>query len=154
MRLTLIIPLVAVALVLSGCPKTAYHDAVVAEHDFKLGVQSFQQAELAEFQAGRISQAEHQTLENGIAQVGTAAQTLVTALQGGVVNTTVQQDFATVSTAITTLLNDGVLGLKNPTSQALLKTILQTAQAILANVGTLLSQPATATAAVATKGGL
>ena len=143
-----ILPVLLLAVALSGCPKTAYHDAVVAEHDFKLGVQSFQQAEMVEFQAGRIDAAEHQKLEGGIAQIGTAAQTLVTALQGGAVNTTVQQDFATVSAAVTTLLNDGVLGIKNPTSQALLKTLIQTIQAILANVGSLLSTPTTTTAAV------
>ncbi len=135
----------AVTVWCAGCPKNAYHDAVVAEHDFKLGVQSFQQAEIQEFQSGRIDATEHQKIEGGVAQVGTAAQTLVASLQQGAANTTVQQNFATVSAALTALLNEGVLGIKNVTSQALLRTIIQTAQAILANVGTLLAQPTTTT---------
>ncbi len=132
------------AVVLTGCPSSTYHSAVVAEHDFETGVKSFQQAEMQEFQAGRIDPIEHQKLEVGIEKVGLAGQALVTALQSGAANTMVQQDFTTVSNALLDLLNSGVLGIKNPTSQALLKTIVQTAQAILSNVGSLLSVPLTA----------
>jgi hypothetical protein len=140
-----IIATLVFAVVLIGCPaKGPYHDAVVAEHDFKTGVASFQQAEIKEFQAGRIDAATHQKLESGIEKVGLAGQTLVTALQSGAANATVQADFTTVSAALLDLLNNGVLGIKDPTSQALLKTIVQTAQAILSNVGSLLSVPVTA----------
>ncbi len=140
-----VLPVLLLALALSGCPKGAYHDAVVAEHDFKLGVSSFQQAEMQEFTAGRIDAAEHQKLEAGIEKVGLASQTLVASLQGGVANTTVQQNFATVGVALNSLLDDGVLGVENANSVTLLKTLIQTVQAILANVGTLLSQPTTTT---------
>jgi hypothetical protein len=141
----ILIPVLLLTVALSGCPKSAYHDAVIAEHDFKLGVAAFQQAEMQEFQAGRIDATEHQKLESGVEQVGKAAQVLVASLQGGATNTTVQQNFNTVGTALTDLLNSGVLGIKNPTSQALFSTIIKTAQAILANVGSLLSTPTTTT---------
>jgi hypothetical protein len=138
-------PILILALALSGCPSGAYHSAVVAEHDFKTSVQAFQQAEMVEFQAGRIDATEHQKIEAGIERIGTAAQTLVGSLQAGAANTTVQQNFATLSQAVTDLLNNGVLGIKNPQSQLLVKTVLQTAQAILANVSILLAQPTTTT---------
>jgi hypothetical protein len=128
-----------VSLSTAGCPKGTYHDAVIAEHDFKLGVQSFQQAELVEFHNGRIDAAEHRKLEEGIEKIALAGQTLTTSLQSGANNTTVQQNFATLSAAITDLTDNGVLGIKNPNSQLLLKTILQAAQAILANVQSLLN---------------
>ncbi len=140
-----VILIVAVAVFCAGCPQGAYHSAVVAEHDFKTSVQAFQQAEMVEFQAGRIDAAEHQKIESGIERIGLAAQTLVASMQQGAANTTVQQNFATLSQAVTDLLNNGVLGIKNAQSQALVKAVLQTAQAILANVSTLLAQPTTTT---------
>lgn len=132
----------ALALALSGCPKGAYHSAVVAEHDFTTGLKSFQQAEMIESQNGRIDAAEHQKLEAGIEKAAMAAQILVTSLQSGAANSTVQQNFATVGAALNDLLDNGVLGVKNDQSKLLLKTLIQTVQAILSNVGSLLTQPA------------
>jgi hypothetical protein len=140
------------AVFIAGCPQSQYHSAVIAEHDFKLAVQSFQQAETVEFQSGRIAADEHQKLEAGIEKVALAGQTLTTSLQAGAANTTVQQNFATVSTALTDLLNSGVLGIKNPTSQQVLKVSIQTAQAILSNVSSLLSVPTTTTLPAKTGG--
>lgn len=144
-KLALILLVAAAALPLAGCPSSAYHSAVVAEHDFKLAVQSFQQAEIAEFNAGRISQTEHEQLESGVGKVALAGQALTMALQSGAVNSTVQQDFATLSSTLLDLLNSGVLGVKNAQSQQLLRVSIQTAQAILANVATLLNAPTTTT---------
>jgi len=143
MKLFAVLALSAVMMV--GCPSSKYHDAVIAEHDFKLAVASFQQAEIQEHTAGRIDDAEHQKIEAAIEKVGNAGQTLVTSLQGGVANTTVQQNFATVGVALNNLLDTGVLGIKNANSQALLKTLIQTIKAILDNVGSLLAAPTTST---------
>ncbi len=137
---------------LAGCPASSYHSAVVAEHDFKLAVQSFQQAEIIEFNSGRIGQAEHQKLEAGIEKVATAGQTLTTSLQSGAANATVQQNFTSLSTALTDLMNSGVLGIKNAQSQQLLKVTVQTAQAILSNVAMLLNSPTTTTLPAPTGG--
>jgi len=142
-RRSIAVAVLALALVAGGCPKSAYHSAVVAEHQFTTVLKSFQQAELVEHQNGRIDDAEHKVLEAGIEKVATAAQVLVTSLQAGAANTTVQQNFATVSQAVNDLMAQGI-AVKNPTSQALVKAVLQSAQAILTNVQQLLSaQPAT-----------
>jgi hypothetical protein len=147
-----VVPVLLLALALSGCPAgSTYHSAVVAEHDFKTGVAAFQKAEMVEFQNGRIDQAEHQKIEAGVEKIGLAAQVLVKSLQGGAANTTVQQNFATVEAAITDLLNNGVLGVKNAQSQQLLRLAIQTASDILVNVGQLLAAPTT-TATPAVKG--
>lgn len=144
-RLTLALPLALVMIVASGCPKGAYHDAVVAEHQFKTLTQAFQKAEITEFNNGRIDPAEHKAIEQGIEQVGLTAQVLVTSLQNGASNTTVQANFATVSAALTDLLNNGVLHIKNQTSQDILKVSLVGLKAILANVGQLLSMQTSTT---------
>jgi hypothetical protein len=142
-RIMKIIAVLAVAVLLTGCPKaTAYHDAVTAEHDFKSGVQAFQQAEIKEFQAGRIDGATHHKLEQGVEQVGIVAQVLVSSLQSGASNTTVQQNFNTVAAALNSLVTDGVVGIKDPTTVTLLTTLIKAAQDILANVASILSVPA------------
>lgn len=147
------IPLWMMASLLAmGCPKSAYHSAVVANHDFKEVVKAFQKAEIVEFQNGRVDAAEHKLLEGGIEKVALTGQTLTASLQAGASNTTVQQNFDTVSQAVTDLLNNGVLALKNSQSQQLLKVSIQTGQAILANVVSLLHLQTTTTLPAATGG--
>lgn len=127
----------AMCVVAAGCPKGAYHDSVVAEHSFTTALKSFQDAEKAESQNGRIDAAEHRTLEAGIGKIGASAQVLVASLQSGAANTTVQQNFQTVIDAIGDLMNNGVLGIKNANSQALLKGSLAVVQDVLKNAATL-----------------
>lgn len=148
LTLTLFLSVVMISSYGIGCPKGAYHDAVVAEHQFKSVTQAFQKAEITEFNNGRIDPAEHKVIEHGIEQVGMTAQVLVTSLQNGASNTTVKDNFATVSAALTDLLNNGVLHIKNQTSQDILKVSLAGLKAILDNVGQMLStQTATTTTA-------
>lgn len=152
MRKTLLVAtLMLLPFTLGGCPKgTPYHDAVVAEHDFKTTVQAFQTAELAEFNAGNISATEHAALEGGILKVALAGQTLTTALQSGAVNSSVLGDFATLAAALGSLNTDGVLGIKNATSKAEFSTFITTLQGIVTNVGIFLNAPPAPTAAAPT----
>jgi hypothetical protein len=131
------IPILVICL--AGCPSTAYHSAVVAEHDFVTALQSFQQAELAEYTNGRIDPAEHQRIEAGVEKIATSTQVLVTALQAGANNVTVQQDFTAIGNAVNTLQVDGVFNVKNAQSQNLLATLVKSIQAILQNIGSILS---------------
>lgn len=134
-----IFAVIALAVCLAGCPKSAYHSAVVGEHDFTTALQSFQQAELAEYTSGRIAQDEHQRIEGAVAQIATGTQVLVTALQSGATNVTVQQDFTTISNSLNALMVNGVFSVKNPQSQNLLAVLVKSIQAILQNVGSILS---------------
>jgi predicted transcriptional regulator YheO len=131
------IPILVICL--AGCPSTAYHSAVVAEHDFVTALQSFQQAELAEHTNGRIDLAEHQRIEAAVEKIATSTQVLVTALQAGANNVTVQQDFTAIGNAVNTLQVDGVFNVKNAQSQNLLATLVKSIQAILQNIGSILS---------------
>ncbi len=143
MKLAKIVLLSALILPLSGCPSSAYHNAVVAEHDAKSVVQAFQQAVIIEHTAGRISDAENANIETHILQVATAGQTLTTALQQGASQTTVLADLQVLVDAVNSLNTGGVLGIKNAQSQAALTAALNAIKAVLANVQTLLSAPTT-----------
>jgi hypothetical protein len=134
-----IIATFALATMLTGCPSTAYHSAVVAEHDFTSALQAFQQAELAEHTNGRIDATEHVRIEGAIEKIGNASQVLVTALQSGANNTTIQQDFTSIENALNALMVDGVFNVKNAQSQNLLAALTKSIQAILQNIASVLA---------------
>lgn len=150
MRKTLGPILMLSLLAMAGCLKNtstnpvpgnaAYHDAVVAEHSFTTALKAFQQSEKTELALGHITAAEHQTLEAGIGKVGAAAQVLVAALQAGAGDTTIQADFNTVASALTDLINNGVLGIKNAQSQATLKAALTVAQDVFGDIQSVIAQ--------------
>jgi hypothetical protein len=119
-----------------GC--RAYHDAVVAEHDFTTALDGFHTGELAEFQAGNISPAEHAVIEQKVAVVARATQGLVTALQSGAANATALADVNTAITALQDLQASGISPIKNANSAKTLTLVLTSAQAILQNVSTLI----------------
>lgn len=122
------------ALSFAGCAaRGPYHAAVIVEHDASSVVKAFQQAEMAEFQAGRISAAEHQKLEAGIEKVALAGVALNNALQAGV-PASVTGSLATFTQAVSDLNASGVLGVKNQQSQAVLTTSINTLNAIIANL--------------------
>jgi hypothetical protein len=137
--------LVIVGLWASGCPKGAYHDAVLIEHDFKETVKAFQQGETDEFNAGRVSAAEHRDLEGYVEKVGLAGQALTDALQKGATQTSISGDLNVLAAAVGDLADKGVLGIKNETSKAALKAAIAGVQALLKNLQTMLAQPATTT---------
>jgi hypothetical protein len=128
----------AVSLTQAGCPKGAYHDAVIAEHSFKTAVGSFQKAELIEFQMGRISPEEHKVIEAQVEKIALAGQALTQALQSGATSTTVNERFGLLSQALSDLLKSGVLGIKNENSKMVLQVAIVTAQDILQNVSQFL----------------
>jgi hypothetical protein len=135
-----------ILLAFSGCAaRGPYHAAVVVEHDTKTIVQAFQQAELAEFSAGRISAAEHQALEGGIEKVALAGQTVTAALQAGAAQTTALGDVAVLAQAVSDLNANGVLAIKNAQAQAVLTTALNAVKALLANLQTEVGATQTAT---------
>ena len=83
-----------------ACNQSAYHSAVIAEHDFVTALQAFQQAELAEHTNGRIAADEHQRIEGAVEKIGNAAEILNASLQAGASNVTIQQNFNTISQSL------------------------------------------------------
>ena len=120
------------------CTASQIHKATVAEHDFKVAIQGFQNAEIAEFQAGHVDAATHQAIQQYVIQVSQAGAALTTLIQQSNTAGALQQ-VTNVDAAIQTLLTDGVLHIKNPTTQATLQIALEAVQAIVTNIQTALS---------------
>ena len=142
-----LIPAMLVAtLLLYGCPKgSAYHDAVIVEHQAKSVVQAFQQAEIIEFNAGRIGADEHRAIEAQVEKLAIAGQALTTALQSSATQTTVLGDLQVLTQAVGDLGNTGVLGIKNEQSKAALTAAVNAIKAVLQNLQVILSAPTTET---------
>jgi hypothetical protein len=124
---------VAVVLIpaMAGCPKNAYHDGVVIEHDASAAVKAYQQAVETEFQNGRISQAERAQQERFIEKIGIAGQKLNADMQAAATNTTVTADLSSLTSAVGDAAGAFV---QNPQSQATLKGAVLAVQAVLKNL--------------------
>jgi hypothetical protein len=115
------------------CTGSQLHKATIAEHDFKTTVQGFQNAEIAEFQAGHIDAALHQQIQSWILQVaegGLALTKLIQSSNGAGALAEVNN----INVTIQTLLNQGVLQIKNPTTVTMLETALLAVQTVITQV--------------------
>ena len=120
------------------CSSSQIHKATVAEHDFKTAVQGFQNAAIAETNAGNISSATNSTIHTYIEKIAQGGVALTTLIQQN--NTSgALQEINTIDTLIQGLLANGVLQIKNPTTMSNLQTALLAIQAIVTNVQTALS---------------
>jgi len=129
------LPVLLLALVLCGCAAHGpYHAAVVVNHDARTITQTFQQVEIAEFNAGRISADEHRALEAGVEKVGLAGQSVTSALQQAGPQSDVLAKISVLVQAVSELNANGVLAVKNPTSKAALSVAIQGIQALLLNL--------------------
>lgn len=125
---------------LSGfiCTGSQIHKATVAEHDFKSAVQGFQNAEIAEFNAGHIDPTLHAQMQEIILKVAQGGVAITTLLQQSNTAGALQQ-ITNIDTQLQTLLQNGVLAIKNPTTVTSLQTALLAVQAIVTNIQTALS---------------
>lgn len=115
-----------------SCSK--YHTAVVVEHDFVTAVTAFQQGETALYQNGTVSQAEHVAIETKIAAVASAGQQLNSLLAANATPQAITTQIQLVVAAVSDLNTNGVLQIKNPSSQATLSTALKVISDIVANI--------------------
>lgn len=114
------------------------HQAVVAEHGFKVGIQAAQKIELNEFAAGNITLEYHQKFESVILKVAQVGEQVSKDLAAGASNATVTAELATIASSLQTLVSQGTLGVKNPTTQSNINTALQAAIDLVQNLETSL----------------
>lgn len=137
-----LLPLVAVAFLWCNAFACAqYHNLVVAEHDFKAAVQAFQNAESNEFVAGNIDAATHTKMEQGVLLVASGGQQLNMLLQQNASKQSIIAEIQAINASIQALNAQGVLGVKNQTSQKNLQIILQSVSVILQNIATAIGAP-------------
>lgn len=125
--------IVAIGLSISGC---SYHNLVLMEHDFDSGVKALQAAEANEFQAGNLDSATHEEIESVVLQVAEGGQQVATLLKQNASKQSIVAEASIIGNSLNSLLQQGVVGIKNPTTKQNLTIIIQSLQAILANFQT------------------
>ena len=114
------------------------HQAVIAEHDFKVGVQAAQNIEINEYKAGNIPQAFHVQFEQTILKVSQVGEQVSKDLAAGVSNATIATELTSIAASLQQLISEGAVGIKNPTTQTNVNTALQAAVALVQNLITAL----------------
>ena len=121
------------------CTASQIHRATVAEHDFKITVQNFQNAEIAEFMAGHVDMDLHQRMQSAILQVAMNGQALATLIQQG--NTSGGLAMAQNIIVYLQNLNDNVVSrVSNTNTETILKLALQAIMDGMTNVATQLTK--------------
>lgn len=114
------------------------HNLILMEHDFKSSVAALQQAEVNEFQAGNVDAATHQQIQTIVLQLAQGGQQIAVLLQQNATKQTVLSEVNLINQSLQDLLANGVLHVKNPTTQANLRIMLQAIQDIVNNFSTAL----------------
>src|SRR5258706_8925747 len=84
--------LLPILLIMAGCPKGAYHDAVVIEHDASATVKAYKKAVEMEYANGRITQIERANQEEYIEKIAIAGKKMNADLQAAAANVTITDD--------------------------------------------------------------
>jgi len=125
----------ALAISMAGCPSSSVtHKIVIAQHDFRIGVQALQDAEIAvNNQPGQlIAPALHVQMQAYIQKVALAGMDLDDALAKNVPVSTLQTKLTAIMDLLDVLNNQTLLGIKDANA----KTTLQSAILVLRGIVT------------------
>lgn len=114
------------------------HQAVVAEHDFKIGIKAAQDIEISEFNAGNVPADFHKQFETTILKVAQVGEQVSKDMAANASNATVVAELGTIINSLQVLVMEGTVGIKNPTTQTNVNTALQAAIALVKNLQTAL----------------
>jgi hypothetical protein len=113
---------------------TVTHKVTVAQHGFLSVITGFQDAEIAEHDKGAsfISDDTHVRIQTIIQKVALGGKDLDTTLAaGGATSTTIKAKIDAIYALLTLLETDGLTGVKNPSSKAILEIALNQIKAVL-----------------------
>lgn len=119
-----------------GCLKskgTMTHRVTAAQHSFQGVVLGFQDAEIAESDKGFVPVEYHVKIQVGIQKVALAGRDLDNYLVSNSDATTVKAKLDEIYNLLDAIQKDGLSGVKNPTSKALLEVALDGVKAIVDN---------------------
>ena len=133
-----IIPVLVLALVFSGgCAAwragSVTHKVTVAQHGFLAVITGFQDAEIAEHDKGVsfITDETHVTIQGIIKKVAEGGRDLDASVASGSGAATIKVKIDAVYTLLNSLQNDGLTGIKNASSKAILEIALNQIKAVL-----------------------
>jgi len=109
------------------------HKVTVAQHDFRIAVQAFQDTEIAlHNQGGVISDDVHIQIQTGIQKVAQAGVDLDTALASNAPTSTLKTKLDSIMALLDDLNNQGLLGVKNQNAKLALTSALLAVKGIVA----------------------
>jgi hypothetical protein len=130
--------IILISLVSMGVGCNQYHTAVIIEHDFQVAITASQKIEINEFRAGNIPPDVHKNIENDFLKIAQGGEQVSKLMLANSSKQTVISEIEIIITSITDLVNQGTLGIKNPTTLQNFNLGLQTALAVLQNLKTTL----------------
>lgn len=123
--------ILAVALTATGCPKGGViHKVTVAQHNFRITVGAFQDAEISEHDKGFVPNDLHISIQTEIQQISQGGVVLDEALATGADIATIKAKLDAINKIIG-LMNADLLHIKNPDSKAALEIALTAVQAVI-----------------------
>jgi hypothetical protein len=98
-------------LVLAGCPGTLTHKVTIAQHDFRISVQAFQDTEIAVHNQGLVPDATHREIQDYIGKVALAGVDLDAALAANSPVSTLKTKLDAIVALLDQLNTQDLLGL-------------------------------------------
>jgi len=131
-----VLALAAVGLV--GCPASTQQKVAQAAQTASIVVVNFQTAEIASYQQGLISPADHQFIEQELGSVAVAGKALDSCIATATNTTGDLACIQTATTAINTINNQGGLGIKSATAKQEFQAAMTAFNTSLATITALL----------------
>jgi hypothetical protein len=128
-KLLLLIPLVLFIQAYSCQSKS-----VATEHDFAVAIAAAQKVEIAVYQNKQIPDDIHAQIQQGFLKAGALGEAVNASLAAKAGNQTIVAQLQVLKASLTTLLNNGTLGIKDPNAQAAWGAAMQGAITIVSNL--------------------
>lgn len=123
-----------------ACSGSVVHKVTMAQHDFRISVQAFQETEIALHNQGIIDPNNHVLIQTYIQKVATAGVELDTALASNAPTSTLKTKLDAIMTLLDSLNNDGVLGIKNENAKLAMTSALLAIKGIVAGAEAWVTQ--------------
>lgn len=115
-----------------ACSGTVVHKVTIAQHDFRISVQAFQDTEIVLHNQGIVPNDLHMQIQQGIQKVAQAGVDLDTALAANAPTSTLKTKLDSIMTLLDSLNNESILGVKNETAKLALTSALLAIKGIVA----------------------
>jgi len=144
---------VVMLLSMAACNASTAQKLSQASDVFSKALLTFQQGEQLAVQAGKISAAEDVKIQSALVKVGTAGLALNAGIRANESAPNVSAQLNAVIDAVNTLIQDGVLGIKDANTKQELSLALTGAEAAIAVIASVVGSksPAAVHAGVSTK---
>lgn len=123
-RKLLAVPLLALILMGAACEDDKFKRASLAVNDFTIGLQAFQEAEIAAHNSGYVDHPTHRAIQESVAKAAQASLVMTEAIRNTRNSPGAVGGIQAALSATSTLLDTGLAGVKNPQTKAQLQALV------------------------------